>query len=142
MRVGITDPQLGPDMIQTLTHLSTVLYKKCENAKAQGESVLAITTLYQMIMGHSQYLTLMFNQEEQWERLKGVYALLFLSFTYSPVNVDCVPVDINLALPSEVSILEIKLEPIIISLCISGKQGLFLIPTTKWMFYYFNYLSC
>lgn len=63
-------------MIQTLTHLSSVLYKKDENSKAQGESVLPITTLYQMVMGHSQYLTLMFNQEEQWERLKGMHSLL------------------------------------------------------------------
>ncbi|XP_050733231.1 nucleolar pre-ribosomal-associated protein 1-like [Eriocheir sinensis] len=70
LRVGITDPILGPDMMQTLTHLSSVVYRKDGNAKAPGEGVLPITTLYQMVMGHSQYLTLMFNQEEEWEGLK------------------------------------------------------------------------
>lgn len=72
LRIGIIDPNLGPDMIQTLNQLSSAIYKKDRNNRnnENGESVLPINTLYQMIIGHSQYLTLMFNQEEEWEKLK------------------------------------------------------------------------
>ncbi|XP_045111061.1 nucleolar pre-ribosomal-associated protein 1-like [Portunus trituberculatus] len=75
LRVGITDPILGPDLVQTLAQLSSFVYRK-DGKSIGGECVLPINTLYQMIMAHSQYLALMFNEEEEWEKLKEKVVLL------------------------------------------------------------------
>ncbi|KAG7175228.1 nucleolar pre-ribosomal-associated protein 1-like [Homarus americanus] len=70
LRNGLSDQSVGPDLIHTLNLLCANLYKKVSQGRYGEDSSLPVTTLYQMIMAHSQYLTLMFNRAEEWGRLK------------------------------------------------------------------------
>ncbi|KAK4315095.1 hypothetical protein Pmani_013657 [Petrolisthes manimaculis] len=73
LRKGLSDASMGPDMLHLLQLLSSMMYKRRQGGggRPRDEShVLPITTFYKMIMSHTQYLTLMFNREPEWERLK------------------------------------------------------------------------
>ncbi|KAK3893462.1 hypothetical protein Pcinc_002725 [Petrolisthes cinctipes] len=73
LRKGLSDASMGPDMLHLLQLLSSMMYKRRQGGGGRPRDenlVLPITTFYKMIMSHTQYLTLMFNREPEWERLK------------------------------------------------------------------------
>lgn len=71
LRIGLGDQNLGPQLLHILSLLCEVLYKKESQRKLNEEkNILPVTTLYQLIIAHTQYLPLMFNKAKIWGRLK------------------------------------------------------------------------
>nr|XP_045624958.1 nucleolar pre-ribosomal-associated protein 1-like [Procambarus clarkii] len=71
LRNGLNDQSLGPDLLHILSLLCEIIYKKdIQRSVNEDENTLPIITLYEMVMAHSQYPTLMFNKAREWGRLK------------------------------------------------------------------------
>ncbi|XP_071537756.1 nucleolar pre-ribosomal-associated protein 1 [Panulirus ornatus] len=85
LRFGLNDQWLGPDLVHTLGLLCAVMYRNNDQRKDKGDSLLPINTVYQMIITHSQYLSLMSSRAEKEEKLKEEV------ITLQQILVDCEP---------------------------------------------------
>ncbi|XP_076033251.1 nucleolar pre-ribosomal-associated protein 1 [Oratosquilla oratoria] len=64
LRTALQDVNQGPKLLQGLSELCSVIYQR-------NHTLLPISTLYQMILSHSNYLDLMFEKDPKSEPLKG-----------------------------------------------------------------------
>ncbi|XP_068201084.1 nucleolar pre-ribosomal-associated protein 1 [Palaemon carinicauda] len=71
LRNGLSDVNTGPKVIHSLALLIDVMYVNDYKVDVlESHNELTLSTVYQMIISHTQYLALMFQRELEWDKLK------------------------------------------------------------------------